>query len=558
MKNTHFLLLSYLGRVSPSLLVMTIVISIVAGLLYTLLIPTVIYAIGDGSYLSDNNAMLSYSFFNSPVDKLATLFIVLCGCVWLTKFTSMAIVDVLSRKASVVLKLDLYQKIRNMPIEQLEELGPSRFITVLNKDIPMVSSAMTMIPLCLVSLITVMGVLGYIFYLDSRVFYMVLLWLFIGIVGYQAPQWLALKFLARSRQKNDLIQEGLRGLLYGAKELKLNKVKSDEFFAEELQKNERAALKDDNTGNILMMSSFTFGDVIPFLVIGIVTFHLSFIYHLAPTDVYGIIVALMYLSGPMGFILESLGRINMSRIAAGKVIEIKDQLRHEEEGSAVPLTDWHTVTLKNISYEYKREGEETFKISPISLTFERGKVTFIVGGNGSGKSTLGKIISQHYIPSQGEIYFGEQAITAHNRSAARSLISAIYSDFYTFKKLYGQLSNEAPELTEHYLKYLQLDKAVEINKNIISNTNLSDGQKRRLTLLTSLLEDREIYLFDEWAADQDPRFKQFFYQEILPYLREKGKVVIAITHDDRYFSSADKIITMEDGQVSAVIDAQAS
>ncbi|WJY14198.1 ATP-binding cassette domain-containing protein [Pectobacteriaceae bacterium CE90] len=185
-------------------------------------------------------------------------------------------------------------------------------------------------------------------------------------------------------------------------------------------------------------------------------------------------------------------------------------------------------------------------------------MTFIVGGNGSGKSTLGKIISQHYIPSQGEIYFGEQVITASNRSAARCLISAIYSDFYTFKKLYGQLSNDAPELTEHYLKYLQLDKAVEINANVISNTNLSDGQKRRLALLTSLLEDREIYLFDEWAADQDPRFKQFFYQEILPYLRDKGKVVITITHDDRYFSSADKIITMEDGKASAVIDAQLS
>jgi putative ATP-binding cassette transporter len=70
-------------------------------------------------------------------------------------------------------------------------------------------------------------------------------------------------------------------------------------------------------------------------------------------------------------------------------------------------------------------------------------------------------------------------------------------------------------------------------------------------MLTAYLEDRPIYLFDEWAADQDPVFKELFYREILPDLKAKGKTLIVISHDDRYFHLADRLIKLEDGRVSS-------
>ncbi len=63
------------------------------------------------------------------------------------------------------------------------------------------------------------------------------------------------------------------------------------------------------------------------------------------------------------------------------------------------------------------------------------------------------------------------------------------------------------------------------------------------------MEERPVYLFDEWAADQDPEFKAVFYLELLPMLKAEGKTVIAITHDDRYFYLADRIIKLESGLV---------
>ena len=96
---------------------------------------------------------------------------------------------------------------------------------------------------------------------------------------------------------------------------------------------------------------------------------------------------------------------------------------------------------------------------------------------------------------------------------------------------------------------------VRFENGRFSTLALSDGQRRRLALLCALVEDRDLYLFDEWAADQDPEFKAIFYRRVLPDLRAAGKAVIAITHDDRYFDVADRLVFMENGRVRERIDA---
>jgi putative ATP-binding cassette transporter len=90
---------------------------------------------------------------------------------------------------------------------------------------------------------------------------------------------------------------------------------------------------------------------------------------------------------------------------------------------------------------------------------------------------------------------------------------------------------------------------VNVERGQLSTTALSQGQRKRLTLLTAYLEDRPIYLFDEWAADQDPIFKEIFYTQFLPKLRDRGKTVLAISHDDHYFQLADRIIKLDYGKV---------
>jgi putative ATP-binding cassette transporter len=76
-------------------------------------------------------------------------------------------------------------------------------------------------------------------------------------------------------------------------------------------------------------------------------------------------------------------------------------------------------------------------------------------------------------------------------------------------------------------------------------------ERKRLALIAACLENRPIFVFDEWAADQDPKFKDIFYYEILSSLKEQGKAVVAITHDEKYFGVADHLVKIEDGRISS-------
>ena len=100
------------------------------------------------------------------------------------------------------------------------------------------------------------------------------------------------------------------------------------------------------------------------------------------------------------------------------------------------------------------------------------------------------------------------------------------------------------------LEKMHLTEVVQFDEenNKIQHT-LSKGQKKRMALIYALLEDKEIFIFDEWAAEQDPVFRSYFYNVIIPELRSMGKTVVAVTHDDAYFHCAERIIKFDYGKI---------
>jgi putative ATP-binding cassette transporter len=171
-----------------------------------------------------------------------------------------------------------------------------------------------------------------------------------------------------------------------------------------------------------------------------------------------------------------------------------------------------------------------------------------VGGNGSGKSTLAKLIAGLYAPESGNVRWDGEPLTEQTTDAYRQLFSAVFSDFYLFERILGLQLDNLDERAQQYLEKLQLEHKVQVNEGVLSTLELSQGQRKRLALLTAYLEDRSIYLFDEWASDQDPFFREIFYKQILLELKQRGKTVLVISHDDRYFHLADQLIKLEYGQ----------
>jgi putative pyoverdin transport system ATP-binding/permease protein len=195
------------------------------------------------------------------------------------------------------------------------------------------------------------------------------------------------------------------------------------------------------------------------------------------------------------------------------------------------------------------EEEKGFLLGPIDLTIKSGELIFIVGSNGSGKSTLAKLITGLYAPQSGKIFLNSTPITNANIEWYRQHFATTFADAYLFDRYLGFDDPHLDREVRKYLKEFQLDRKVSVNNGVLSTTSLSQGQRKRLALLTAFLEDRPIYLFDEWASDQDPSFREIFYEQMLMQLKERGKLVIVITHDDRYFHLADRILKLNYGRV---------
>ncbi|MFC8384345.1 ATP-binding cassette domain-containing protein [Nocardia sp. NPDC057272] len=197
------------------------------------------------------------------------------------------------------------------------------------------------------------------------------------------------------------------------------------------------------------------------------------------------------------------------------------------------------------------ESEDAgFRLGPIDLVFEPGQITFIVGGNGSGKSTLAKLITGLYVPRSGSLSLNGERIDHDNIEWYRQNSSAVFTDFHLFEDYLGFDRPGIDAEVQRYLDELQIAHKVTVRDGRLSTVDLSQGQRKRLALLTALLEDRQIYVFDEWAADQEPRFRDVFYHEILTDLKRRGKTVIVITHDDRYFDCADQLVKLDFGLVA--------
>ncbi len=145
--------------------------------------------------------------------------------------------------------------------------------------------------------------------------------------------------------------------------------------------------------------------------------------------------------------------------------------------------------------------------------------------------------------------FDGESIDDRNRDDYRQRFTAVFSGCYVFQRLLGIDDAVIDREGSQQLKRLGLEAKLRIENGAFTHLDVSRGQFKRLALLTACLEDRDIYLFDEWAADQDPGFKQVFYHQILQGLKARHKCVVVITHDEKYFDVADRIFTLADGRM---------
>jgi putative ATP-binding cassette transporter len=358
--------------------------------------------------------------------------------------------------------------------------------------------------------------------------------------------------LARAFDRSTALLEGFTDFVDGVKEVKLNSARSGELasYIRGLS-SEVARLRLETRA--LFTTNFVASQVTFFLLTGIIVFAVPMLTAADRPTVIKITASILFLIGPISAVVGGLPVLQRVNAAAEAILSVQARIsemsREPPALGLLPPSPFRRLALHAVSFSYDDTPDERgFQIGPIDLQVEQGAVVFITGGNGSGKSTLLKLVAGLYRPGSGEMELNGQPVSPGELTAYRNLFSAIFSDNYLFRQLYG-IPRIDTDKAQEYLTLLEIQDKVQIVDRAFTTIALSSGQRKRLAMVALLLEDRPVCIFDEWAADQDPAFRRKFYREIVPLLRQRGKTIIAVTHDERYFDSADFRVNLEEGRV---------
>lgn len=457
-------------------------------------------------------------------------------------------------------RMQITDKILQMPYEDFEAFEQGSVQAALNNDTETISSSVNLIISGLTSVITLICSLIYLGNLNMYG----LLFSIASILLAASIFFLAGMSVNKTWEKNRDIQnkffKRIDDLIGGFKELYLSIRKQSEF-REDMRDTCENYKTSRSKGDFKFANVTVLGELLFTSVIGIVVFVFPLLFDNVESDTLNSYVFIyLYMSGAVNVLLNAMPNILRITISWKRINIILKGITIETARniSDIRSTDKVRLELKDIVYEYKgEEGEDSkvFSVGPIDCSFKTGEVTFITGGNGSGKSTLAKLITGLYKPHTGCVLFNGNKI---NPVEIGKYTSAIFSDFHLFEKLYGIDSDKRSEEIKNQLKIMHMQEKVEVIDGVFSTTRLSTGQRKRLALMLCYLEDKPICLFDEWAADQDPEFRELFYKKLINELKNRGKCVIAITHDDRYFNLADKVIKMERGKIVEYDEQQGS
>lgn len=473
----------------------------------------------------------------------------------MTNFFAQVTLAHFSQRNSAALRRDLVGKILSVPLRQLEEIGAPRLMVALTEDVLTLTEAMLAIPTFAVNVAILVGGAIYLGYLSFTVLAAMAVFIVLGAIAYRILIRAGFRHLYEARDEQDRLFKHFRALTDGIKELKLHRERRGLFFGESVHGCTERYKKHAIAAEMRFIFAHNWSHLLFFTLVGLILFLLPHVRDVSPQALTGYVVATLYLMGPLSGVLGSLSLFGRASAALRKIEEIGLTLS-QRAGDNCPISlpsnqpKLERLDIVGVTHSYHREREDDhFSLGPINLTFRPGEIVFLVGGNGSGKSTLAKVITGLYPPEDGLIRINGRPVTEQNRDDYRQLFSCVFADFYLFDNLLSHSGKDLDQQAREYLNHLHLDHKVKVVNGQLSTTQLSSGQRKRLALLNAYLEDRPFYLFDEWASDQDPLFKELFYTQLLPELKARNKTVLAITHDDKYFHLADRIIKLDYGQI---------
>lgn len=471
-----------------------------------------------------------------------------------TGFVSELGTNAVGQRLVADLRVDLSARILRAPVDELERYRLHRLQTILNGDIDTVSVFGFNIAPLITSLAVTVGCLSYLAWLSPVAFLAAVACIGLGALVQRHLRTRAVAAFDRARTAEDALQKSFNTIALGAKELRLDRRRRLAVFRDEIG----AAARSIRDTQVRAVRLYAVGRAAgSLLFFGLIALLLSWrdIGFGSAAGLGGFVLVLLYVKGPVDQLIGMLPMFSRAQVAFSRIIDLSRRFQSAEPDllsadGLVPAGLRSTIELRGVSYRFPEEDRAGFRLGPIDLVIRKGKITFIVGDNGAGKTTLIRLLLGLYEPVEGQVVHDGVPLTGENRDDYRQLFAAVLSDFHLFEEaIVGPGASEQEEL-EAGLRQMGLAGKTAIVDGRITTTDLSTGQRKRLAFVQARASGRPVLVFDEWAADQDPAFRRLYYTRLLPELRDAGRTVIVVSHDDRYFGVADQVIRLSDGRVA--------
>ncbi|MBB5622462.1 cyclic peptide transporter [Pedobacter cryoconitis] len=511
------------------------------------------------SILSGLANMLVIVLITSSVDnsqwKYLLFYYALTCCIYILgrRYVQVNLVTI-SRNVVYELRIRIIDKLFSTNYQNFEKIDRGKIYTALNDNVNTIGESTNMLVMLITSTFTALGTF---IYLASIAFWATILTIVLVLcvsLLYYLVSKSTNKYFEEAWTTRNVFMNHINGLMDGFKEISMHRNKKLEYKAD-VTHTVNEFKEKMTTANVRFINASMVGESLLVVLLGTVVFALPKIFPgIYASTIMSFVIILLYLMKPINELLGSVPAIMQLKIAWNRVQEFLTGIPATLDIYAEPLPlekVVNSIKLQGVSYQHKNKNEKnSFGVGPIELEVKKGEILFIIGANGSGKTTLAKLLTGLYEPDQGRILINDKPVTG---SQLGEYFSTVFSPSYLFEKLYNININDKAADIAKYLKILNLDEKVEISEKGYSTIDLSGGQRKRLALLQCYLEDSPIYLFDEWAADQDPGYRSFFYRILLPDMQKLGKIVIAITHDDHYFDVANDIMKMKQGRLEKYV-----
>jgi putative ATP-binding cassette transporter len=466
------------------------------------------------------------------------------------------------------LRVRLCEKIRDAELNEFEQIDRNDLYNRLTQDTTIISESQGIMTASLQATVLVIFVAGYMAILSWAAFLLTLALVAGGLVMfYLYDQEIREVWGIAARAENDML--GLVShVVDGFRQVKSKRARATHLLHDVAATSNRVKRLKAKSYR-LVQSQYIFSQCFFFLLVGAVAFLVPKFASSFVKVLPELVASTLFVIGPLSLFMLGIPAYSKSDMAAQRIKDLEERLDSlnagdgrrtappsDAERSAKPVVPRHfrSIRIEQLRFIHRtasvENGETAFPLGPIDVSIEAGDLVYILGGNGSGKSTFLTLLAGLYIPDSGSITVDSILVGDGNIAEYRELFSTIFAGHHLFDKLYGQ-GPVSQETIDGLLNQLGLSRKTQFRGGRFTNTRLSTGQMKRLALLTCILEDSPVFLFDELAADQDPEFKSYLYRQLIPQLHAAGKTIVAVTHDEDFAleSTTARIFRMNYGQL---------